>query len=59
MKKGDLVTEKWRMWRNIGIVKRVDKDGYTSVKWILKADPVADEQFTSVFVVIGKVKKCP
>ena len=53
MKKGDLVTEKWRMWRNIGIVKRVGKDGYTKVKWILKADPVADDQFTSVFVVIG------
>jgi len=59
MKLGDLVTEKWRMWRNIGIVKRVCTDGYTNVKWILKADPVADDQFTSVFVVIGAVKKCP
>lgn len=57
MKKGDLVTEKWRMWQNIGIVQTVGKDGYTRVKWLLKTDRVADEQFTSVFVVIGAVKK--
>ena len=57
MKKGDLVTEKWRMWRNIGIVKRVGKDGYTRVKWILKTDRVANAQFTSVFVVIGAINE--
>ena len=59
MKIGDLVTEKWRMWQNIGIVQKVGKDGYTRVKWILKTDRVADDQFTSVFVVIGEVKNCP